>query len=230
MTGELSLTVLSLSPLLKNALTGKTEHRFPEHGPSYTVEGPWEPWNASDEAREEARVWLEAIGDIERPLGRGACDAAIVELGNAVSMPKMSKDEAKGRLRVYHSALADLPGIIVMEGLKEAIKTCKWFPSVAELRGLMEPKAKELQLRIERARMLAVKPESRPKLSAQILKGYGTLTEAQRVEHEQRMAKLRVKLGFDTGKARGLTPVYVPFSDEDREKTLRKLEGRGKGA
>ncbi|KKL86563.1 hypothetical protein LCGC14_1943470 [marine sediment metagenome] len=163
-------------------------------------------------------------GNIEKPLGRGAFDAALVELGNAVSMPKMSKDEAKGRLRVYHAALADIPGIIVLEGLKEAIKTCKWFPSVAELRGLMEPKAKELRLRTERARSLARKPKARPKLVEQILKGYGTLTEAQRVEHEQRMAKLRVKLGFDTGKVRGLTPVYVPFSDEDREKTLRKLE------
>ncbi|KKM66246.1 hypothetical protein LCGC14_1483030, partial [marine sediment metagenome] len=180
MTGELSLTVLSLSPLLKNALTGKTEHRFPEHGPSYTVEGPWEPWNASDEAREEARVWLEAIGDIERPLGRGACDAAIVELGNAVSMPKMSKDEAKGRLRVYHSALADLPGIIVLEGLKEAIKTCKWFPSVAELREIMEPKAKELRLRTERARSLPCKPEPRPKLAAPKLKGFGDMTKAEK--------------------------------------------------
>ncbi len=213
---------------MKNALTGKTEYRFPESGPSYTVEGPWEPWNASDEAREEARVWLGAIGDIERPLGRGACDAAIVELGNAVSMPKMSKDEAKGRLRVYHAALADIPGIIVLAGLREAIRTCKWFPSVAELRGLMEPQAKELRLRVKRARTLA-DPASgipAPKLVAQILKGYATLTEAQRVTHEQRMAKLRVKLGFETGKARGLTPVYVPFSDEEREKTLRKLEGR----
>ena len=208
---------------MKNALIGKTEHRFPESGPSYTVEGPWEPWKASDEAREEARAWLGAIGDVERPLGRGACDAALVELGNAVSMPKMSKDEAKGRLRVYHAALADIPGIIVLEGLKEAIKTCKWFPSVAELRRLMEPQAKELRLQVERARMLAAKHEPRAKLASPKLKGYDTLTEAQRVTHEQRMAKLRAKLGFETGKARGLNPVYVPFSDEEREETLRRV-------
>ena len=221
---------------MKTALAGKPEHRFPENGPSYTVEGPWEPWNASDEAREEARSWLGAIGDIEGPLGQKTFEAAILELAYAVSLPRSGMIDAKTMLRTYYAALADLPGIIVLEGLREAIRVCKWFPSVAELRGLMEPKAKELRLQIERARALAISSvassyrPAKPKLSAQILKGYGTLTEAQRVTHEQRMAKLRAKLGFDTGKARGLTPVYVPFSDEDREKTLRKLEGRGKGA
>ncbi len=215
---------------MKNALAGKTEHRFPENGPSYTVEGSWESWNVPDKAREEARVWLKAVGEIENPLAKDAFNNAIVGLSHAVALPKMTVEDARGRLRTYHAALADLPGSIVLAGLREAIRVCKWFPSVAELRGLMEPKAKELRLQVERARTLARKPEPRPKLSAQILKGYGTLTEAQRVEHEQRMAKLRVRLGFDTGKARGLNPVYVPFSDEAREKTLRKLEGRGRGA
>ncbi|KKK61284.1 hypothetical protein LCGC14_3015860, partial [marine sediment metagenome] len=144
---------------MKNALAGKTEHRFPEHGPSYTVEGPWEPWNASDEARKEARVWLKAVGEIEKPLTKDAFNNAIVELSHAVALPKMTVEDARGRLRTYHAALADLPGSIVLAGLREAIRTFKWFPSVAELRGLMEPKAKELRLQIERARSLACKPE-----------------------------------------------------------------------
>ncbi|KKL22026.1 hypothetical protein LCGC14_2439580 [marine sediment metagenome] len=228
MTGQLlakSQKIPTLLPSLKTALAGKTERRYGEEG-MYTVEGPWEPWEASDEVREEARVWLEAIGDVEKPLERRAFEDAMLGLSYTVGMPKTGKIDAKGRLRAYHAALGDLPGVVVLEGIEEAIKTCKWFPGVAELRGLMEPQAKELRLQIERARTLARKPEPKPKLVAQILKGYATLTEAQRVEHEQRMAKLRVKLGFDTGKARGLNPVYVPFSDEEREKTLRKLEGR----
>ena len=229
MTAQLlakSPKIPTLSPSLKIALAGKPEHRFPESGPSYTVEGPWEPWGASEAVREEAREWLRGIGDIERPLGQAVFEDAILGLSYAVGLPRTGRADAKARLKVYRAALADLPGGVVWAGLMEAGKTCKWFPSVAELRGLMESKAKELRLQIERARTLARKPESRPKLAAQILKGYGTLTEAQRVTHEQRMAKLRANLGFDTGKARGLTPVYVPFSDEEREKTLRKLEGQ----
>ena len=190
----------------------------------YTVEGPWEPWEASDEAREEARAWLTAVGEIEIEVPHGVFVEALLELSYAVSLPKTGKFDAKATIGTYHAALADLPGTIVLTGLWEAIKIFKWFPSVSELREIMEPKAKELRLRIERARILAREPEPKPKLVTEIRKGYGTLTEAQRVTHEQRMAKLRVRLGFETGKARGLTPVYVPFSDEEREKTLRKLE------
>ncbi len=214
---------------MRSALTGKTEHRFPEHGPSYTVEESWEPWNASEKARAEARVWLKTIGDFEKPLDRGACDAAIVELGNAVSMPKMSKDEAKGRLRTYHAALADLPGRVVLAGLKEAILVCKWFPSVAELRGLMEPRAKELRLQIERARTLARKSEPRPKLAAPKVKGFGDMTSAQKATHERQMAELRAEIGTDDAKDRRPHTNYVRMSDAEKKEIFEKWENEARG-
>ena len=214
---------------MRSALTGKTEHRFPEHGPSYTVEGSWEPWNASEKAREEARVWLKTIGDVEKPLGRGACDAAIVELGSAVSMPKMSKDEAKGRLRTYHAALADLPANVVLAGLKEAIRVCKWFPSVAELRGLMEPQAKELRLQIERARSLATPGTAKPKLVAFKARGFGDMTSGQKAAHERRMVKLMAEIGLEDVKDRKPHTNYVRISDEEKDKIFEKWENEARG-
>ena len=217
------------SPLLKNALTGKTEHRFPEGGPSYTVEGPFEPWNASDEAREEARAWLKAVGHIERPLDKRALVMAMARLSMATAKPKMTLQDAGVKGEVYYTTLADLPGAVVLAGLEEAIRTFRWFPSVAELRGLMEPKAKELRLRVERARTLARKPESRPKLAAPKLKGFGDMTKAEKDAHEERLAKLMAALGSDNGKDRRPHTNYVRMSDAEREEIFEKWENEARG-
>ena len=180
-------------------------------------------------AREEARVWLKAVGEIENPLAKDAFNNAIVELSHAVALPKMTVEDARGRLRTYHAALADLPGSIVLAGLREAIRTFKWFPSVAELRGLMEPKAKELRLRIERARSLARKPEPRPKLAAPKLKGFGDMTKAEKDAHEERLAKLMAALGSDNGKDRRPHTNYVRMSDAEREEIFEKWENQARG-
>lgn len=212
---------------MRNALAGKTERRYGESG-TYTVEGSWEPWNASNEAREEARAWLKTIGDVEKPLNRDAFNDAMVDLSHAVILPKMTKEDAKKSLRTYHAALADLPETVVLAGLWEAIKIFKWFPSVAELRAIMEPKAKELRLRIERARTLARKSEPRPKLAALKLKGFDDLTKAEKDAHARRMVKLRAEIGTDGGQARPPAN-YVRMSDAERDEIFEKWENEARG-
>lgn len=218
----------SLSPSLKIALAGKTERRYGENG-TYTVEGPWEPWNASEAAREEAQTWLKSIGDIEAPLGQKTFEDAILELAYATSLPRSGRIDAEIMLKTYRAALADLPGSIVLAGLREAIRVCKWFPSVAELRGLMEPQAKELRLQIERARSLATPGTAKPKLAAPKVKGFGDMTKAEKAAHEHRMEKLRSDMASDTGKDRLPRSNSVRMLDGEREKIFEKWENEARG-
>ncbi len=212
---------------MKNALAGKIERRYGDSG-TYAVKGPWEPWGASEKAREEARAWLKGLGEIEKPLGQEAFNNAMVDLSHAVVVPKMTTEDARGRLRTYHAALADLPASVVLAGLREAIKTCKWFPSVAELRGLMEPQAKELRLQIERARTLARKSEPRPKLAAPKIKGFGDLTKAEKDAHARRMAKLMADL-TDDGKDYRPRTNYVRMTDAEKKEIFEKWEHEARG-
>lgn len=193
------------------------------------VEGPWEPWNASEKTREEARAWLKGLGEIEKPLGQEAFNNAMVDLSHAVVVPKMTTEDARGRLRTYHAALVDLPASVVLAGLREAIRVYKWFPSVAELRGLMEPRAKELRLQIERARTLARKSEPRPKLAAPKVKGFDDLTKAEKAAHARRMAKLRAEIGTDDGQRRPLPTNYVRMTDAEKKEIFEKWENEARG-
>ena len=229
MTGSQLATIPSLSSLLKNALAGKTERRYPESGGSYTVEGPWEPWNASDKVREEARAWLEVVGHIEKPLDKRALVMAMARLSMATAKPKMTLQDAGVKGEVYYTTLADLPGAVVLAGFEEAIRTFRWFPSVAELRGLMEPKAKELRLQIERARTLARKSEPRPKLAAPKVKGFDDLTKAEKADHERRMDKLVADFVSDRGRDRGPRPNHVRMTDAEKQAIFEKWENEARG-
>lgn len=84
-----------------------------------------------------------------------AIDIAIGQLALAFPPVKQSEAAAVARLALYREALADLPPDILAAAVKACIRTCRFFPTVAEIReGARGPLAvREWQL--GRLRMLA---------------------------------------------------------------------------
>jgi hypothetical protein len=82
-----------------------------------------------------------AYADVERSLQGSTPEHIAAVLGTiSCALPKRQTDaDAQAMLEVYIRALADIPPDILEHAGMEAVKTCKFFPKVAELRELARP-------------------------------------------------------------------------------------------
>lgn len=69
---------------------------------------------------------------------------------------KLSEDEAEARIELYEEMLGDIDLDVLGSGFRAAVRSCKFFPSVSELRELaLKQPAPERIVRAHRLRMLA---------------------------------------------------------------------------
>lgn len=79
----------------------------------------------------------------------------MAKLSLAYPSAKLSEDEAGARLELYGENLCDIPIDILGEGFRAAVRTCKFFPSVSELRDLaLRQPATPRMIRQHRLRMM----------------------------------------------------------------------------
>lgn len=68
---------------------------------------------------------------------------SIAMLSTGWPAARLSEEEAEARHMLYHAGLNDIPADLLSEACRQAVRTCKFFPSVAELR----ERCPELQMR-----------------------------------------------------------------------------------
>ncbi len=111
---------------------------------------------------------------IERSLARApvsAVETMMVKLGVLFPDAKLGDDSILERVNLYIELLGDLPADALAEGFTHAAKTCKFFPSVAEIRRGAWPIVARRQAQLHALRVLEIKhrdyrppvpPEERP--------------------------------------------------------------------
>lgn len=86
----------------------------------------------------KGRAWLDAaIAEHQAGIAgapRGAIEDLLSGLSVAFPNARTSDAEASARLEAYSAALSDIPADILKAALQKAVKVCKFFPSVAEIR------------------------------------------------------------------------------------------------
>ncbi len=76
-----------------------------------------------------------------KPATRSEIQRMVTKASFAYPAVKLSDQEARVRLEVYADALSDIPADILGVAFLEAVKTIKFFPSIAELRALAHAEA-----------------------------------------------------------------------------------------
>ena len=88
----------------------------------------------SDEMRQEVAT---AIGDFEASMGPAEPAEVSRMLGKlALLFPngKLSQDEARAQNLLYAEMLADIPADLLGEAFRKAAQTCRFYPTVSEIR------------------------------------------------------------------------------------------------
>lgn len=116
----------------------------------------------------EIRAVLPALAYAPEPAGGAVVRRMVGKAALAYPSAKLNDQEAALRLEVYADALSDLPADVLGLAFLEAVKTIKFFPSIAEIRTLagreigrrryLEWRAKDLLDRHDRERCAAQVP------------------------------------------------------------------------
>lgn len=75
-------------------------------------------------------------------------DRMLTKLAAAYRDERLSDDEAAARRSIYIEGLADIPFDVLSGAFKTALQTCKFFPTVAEIRAKAGPELSKRRWRI----------------------------------------------------------------------------------
>lgn len=98
------------------------------------------------EDRKEVPAALEAVEATLVPATPDQIAAALATVSFALPS-RMTDVDAEARLEVYIKALNDIPVDVLNDACMEAVKSCKFFPKVAELRQFAKPELVRRQWR-----------------------------------------------------------------------------------
>ena len=139
--------------------------------------------------RAELAAFVTAYERALTPARPAAIDAVLAGIAMAFPAAKVSAAEAEARLDIYANGLADVPHDILETAALKAIRECKFFPSVSEIRERCEGLALR-RWRLERAKHLIAKHDREWQAPAQERE----LTAAEQAELESIMKRFDVEV------------------------------------
>lgn len=97
-------------------------------------------------------AWLPQAERALLPCPKDEISRMLTKLATAMPAQRISDDEARQKLAIYIQALDDVPLDVLQDAMKACVRSCMFFPTVAEIRKITDPEMRRRRFLIDRAR------------------------------------------------------------------------------
>jgi len=159
------------------------------------TETPGSQLSIPPSVRAEAERALQAIDDALQPAPQATVERWLGALGTLVA-GQLSAEDARTRIAAYAAMLNYPRHAYTRSSLDAAARSCKWFPSYAEVCQLLDAEvaAAHRQRHLLRRAIAAPVEGDRP------VGRYSAMTDAQKAEFDAAMAKFRSRFASDASR------------------------------